>query len=303
MTTVNRVIACSAAIALVVGVAWYGIKGNPSRPASPAVVESPPGPSSERIPAQGKPAVATDVAESIPWARADSQSAGRWFSALRARAEGGDVVAQRDLAEIYQRCSVYSLSPANMYSTLDAYARMRGAADNAYDDIKKRFAAGCSEVNGGQVILKDDYDRWFELAASQGDPYSKVVVASHNWSSLKSSDYRTLARDVVHSADPEALFALGDLLALAPEDAELAEFKAATGGPYSSYAWGIVACRLGASCSAGSYRMDSLCINTGNCGAGDFEDAIRTNMVPAGQQEALDRAIGEVQRIVGKKPS
>lgn len=302
MAIVNRIVALSVAAVLVSCAAWYGIGKYQSRPVVPTA-EGASEQSGEHSSVKGVPAISGNVVESIPWARADSHLAGSWFAELRSRAEAGDVVAQRDLAEIYQRCSVFSLSPANMYSTLDAYARIRGVQEGAYDEIKKRFAAACSGVDGGQVIPQEAYGNWFERAAAQGDPYSRVAIASRNWSDLKSGDYQSLARDVVNSADPEAIFALGDLLALAPETAELAEFKSGMAGPYSSYAWGIVACRLGADCSGGSYRMDSLCVNTGICGTGDFEDAIRTQAVPVGQQEALDKAIAEVQGIVGKKPS
>lgn len=302
MSSVNKIVAVSVVAVLVAGVAWYGV-GKYQSPPTVSTVAGASEQSSGHPVAKGGAAASVNSIESIPWARAESHVSGSWFADLRSRADAGDVVAQRDLAEIYQRCSVFSLSPANMYSTLDAYARIRGAPEGAYDDIKKRFAAACSGVDGGQVIPQEAYGNWFERAAAQGDPYSRVAIASRNWSELKPGDYQSLARDVVNSADPEAIFALGDLLALARETAELAEFKSGMTGPYASYAWGIAACRLGADCSSGSYRMDSLCVNTGICGTGDFEDAIRTQAVPVGQQEALDKAIAEVQRIVGKKPS
>ncbi|MGG6317660.1 hypothetical protein ACQ5SB_14600 [Stenotrophomonas geniculata] len=239
--------------------------------------------------------------DAIDWAHLEPRDAESRFLELRSRAEAGDVVAQRHLAELFQRCSVFSLSPSNMYSTLDAYARIRGVSEGAYNGIKKRFAATCSSVDGGQVIPQDAYMGWFERAARQGDPYAKVTLASKNFSNLKANDYQALARDVVNSADPEAIFALGDLLALAPQGADLAEYRSAVTGPYASYAWGIAACRMGADCGPASYRMDSLCINTGICGSGDYESAIRTDVVPAGQQESLDKAIGEVQKVVGNK--
>jgi len=190
-----------------------------------------------------------------------------------------------------------------MYATLDAYAHLSGKTQGAYDDIKKRFAATCSVVDGGDVILEEHYTKWFERAADHGDPYARIYMASSKWTSLKPGDYQLLARDAVNSADPEAIFALGDLLALAPEGTDLGAFNASATGPYANYAWGIVACRMGADCGAGSFRMDSLCVNSGVCGSENFEDAIRSRVVPAGQQESLDRAIGEVNRAVGKKPS
>lgn len=238
-----------------------------------------------------------------PESSLNTQDAATRFLELRSRAEAGDVAAQRKLGQLYQHCSVFSISHSNMYATLDAYARLSGKKDGAYDAIKKRFAATCSVVDGGDVILEEHYTKWFESAANHGDPYARIYMASSKWTSLNPDDYQLLARDAVNSADPEAIFALGDLLALAPEGTDLAAFNASATGPYANYAWGIVACRMGADCGAGSFRMDSLCINSGVCGSESFEDAIRSKVVPAGQQESLDRAIGEVQRAVGKKPS
>ncbi|WP_159091892.1 hypothetical protein [Stenotrophomonas sp. ZAC14D2_NAIMI4_7] len=248
------------------------------------------------------PRPGTGTSPSKDWAHLSSSAAESRFLELRGRAEAGDVIAQRQLAELFERCSVFSLSPSNMYSMLDAFARVRGASPTAYDGIKKRFSTVCSGVDGGQVIPKDAYMTWLDKAARQGDPYAKVALASKNYSKLQASDYQSLARDVVNSSDPEAVFALGDLLALAPQDSDLAEYRPAVTGPYANYAWGIAACRMGADCGSDSYRMDSLCVNTGICNSGDYESAIRTNAVPAGQQESLDKAIAEVQRVVGKKP-
>lgn len=284
------------------GAAWYGISASRNDPAPTRPIAEHLGPEHLSISPVARESP-SDMPGSKLWGNADSHSAAVRFNTLRSRAEAGDMMAQRELAKLYQQCSVFSLSPSNMYATLDAYAVARGVPQSAYDGVKKRFSATCSAVDGGQVIPQEAYTTWFERAANQGDPYSKVAVASHNWVTLKADDYLSLARDVINSGDPEAIFSLGDLLALAPESSNIAEFKSATTGPYANFAWGVVACRMGGDCGPGSHRMDSLCINTGICESGNFEDAIRNGAVPAGQQESLDRAIGEVQKVVGKRPS
>jgi len=126
-----------------------------------------------------------------------------------------------------------------------------------------------------------------------------VKLASFNNSALEDGDYQAIARQVIDSKDPEALFALGDLLALAPDSADLAEFRSLS-GPAEYYALGIVACRMGADCGENSYRMDSVCINMGVCGAGSFEDVVRSRLVPANQQEALQRAIAAANEIIAR---
>lgn len=302
MSQLRKVLTWSTIVIFAAGAVWFGISVYKTRatsgaPATNKTEQTIP----EHLTAASGSLGSYGAIESSLWKRADPKLAAERFSELLARAEAGDVVAQRDLANLYQRCSVFSLSPSNMYSMLDTFARMRGEPEGAYDDIKKRFSATCAEVDGGQVIPQVAYANWFERAARQGDTYSKIAIASANPTSLEPGDYQAIARDAVNSADAEAIFALGDLLVMAPESADLAEFKSVATGPYANYAWGIVACRMGADCGTGSFRMDSLCMNTGICGTAGFEDAIRTNAVPAGQQESLDKAIVEVQEVVRKK--
>lgn len=199
---------------------------------------------------------------------------------------------------MYERCAVFSLSPSNFYSTLDVFARLRGTPATVHDNIKKRFADACSAIDGGQAIPEDGYMEWYSLAAGQGDTYSMVKLALFNNSALDDGDYQSIVRHVLHSNDPEALFALGDLLALAPDSAKLGEFSSLS-GPAGSYALGIAACRMGADCGENSFRMDSVCINMGTCGAGSFEEVVRSRLVPADQQEALERAISAAIEITG----
>jgi hypothetical protein len=186
-----------------------------------------------------------------------------------------------------------------MYALMDLLARMRGEPESVHDSLKRRFSTACSGVDGGQVIPHIAYSEWYSLAARQGDAYAKVKVASMNSADLKSGDYRMIASDVALSADPEALFELGDLLALAPEGEDVGNFNAVDSA-FRSYAMSIVACRMGADCGESSYRLDAMCINLGVCAKGDYESVVRDQLVPAGQSERLDRAIDAVQNVVGK---
>lgn len=232
------------------------------------------------------------------WALADHRKASSSFAEAISKAEAGDVVAQRTVADFYSRCSLYSLSPSKFSSTLDTFARLRGEEPNAYDGLKRRMKATCGEVDGGRPIPRDLYFYWYERAARQGDAYSRVALASFNYQMLTPKDVRMIGQDVINAGDPEAIFALGDLLAIAPEGSAVGDHRPVA-SPYANLAWGIVACRMGADCGPGSFRMDALCMNTGVCDAGDFEQAVRSDMVPTGQQELLDKAIREVQNIVG----
>lgn len=238
--------------------------------------------------------------EESAWHRADTNSASVSFASLYSQAESGDIVAQRELAGIYERCSFYSQSPSTFNETVRSLAQDRGADASAYDEILLRYKATCSAVDGGQRIPNEAYRLWYEQAAKGGDTVSRIRLAASNSATLTDKDFQGMARDAANSADPDAIFALGNLLSLAPDSADLGEFSELSKGPYMTLAWGIAACRLGADCRPGSARMDEMCIAAGVCGSLDFEEGVRLDLVPQGQAAILERNIEDIQGLLGK---
>lgn len=256
-------------------------------------------------PASATNARAIDAPQVTPveksgWQRADTNSASVSFASLYSQAESGDIVAQRELAGIYERCAFYSQSPSTFNETVRSLARDRGAEAGAYDEILVRYKATCSAVDGGQRIPSEAYKLWYEQAAKGGDTVSRMRLAASNSATLTDRDFQGLARDAANTADPEAIFALGNLLSLAPESADLGDFREISKGPYMALAWGIAACRQGADCRPGSPRMDEICIAAGVCGPLDFEEGVRHDLVPQGQVAILEKNIRDIQGVLGR---
>lgn len=282
------------AFALAAGLFFVASHSNFKRSASKAEVAS-------VIPAAGPRTMESLQAppvEESSWSRTDTNSASILFASLYSRAESGDIVAQRELAGIYERCALYSLSPSMFNETVRGIARDRGAGASAYDEIILRYKATCSAVDGGQMIPTEAYMLWYEQAAKGGDTASRIRLATSNHGTLTDKEFRELARDATNSADPEAIFALGNLLSLAPDSADLGEFSGISKGPYLPLAWGIVACRLGSDCRPFSARMDEMCIAGSVCGSLDFEDGVRFDLVPQGQATILDKNVRDIEALI-----
>ncbi|MGV7197382.1 hypothetical protein [Xanthomonas axonopodis] len=222
------------------------------------------------------------------WASASSGQIDQDFHDTRTRAEAGDPVAQRQLAEMYERCALYSISPENFNSMLKMYADADKANAGRYFATGKRFSHYCNSIDNGKKIPLIAHELWYAEAAKRGDLIAQIKVASAPDSQTDEATYRSLIEKAFKSKDPDAIFALGDMLSLAKIPIELGNYGHPAGADYSEYAWELAACRAGASCGPGSFRMDAACIS-GLCNAPDFEAVIKRNFIPPAQLKFLER--------------
>ncbi|WP_234706282.1 hypothetical protein [Xanthomonas citri] len=238
----------------------------------------------------------TATHQSQSWASMSAAEINRTFHDTKNRAEAGDPAAQRQLAEMYERCSIYSISRENFAGTLDQFAKLKKENAVRYDSIKKRVSHYCNEIDGGNLIPTSAYELWYAEAAKRGDIIAKLKIASG--AAMRPEAYKGLVEETLKSKDPEAIFAVDEMLASSKGSSELGDYGPDEGGNYSEFAWAVAGCRAGADCGPGSYRMDLMCINFGVCDASNYEDAIRKNFVPTGQLKVLDKNVERIQSII-----
>lgn len=216
------------------------------------------------------------------------------FEKIRAEAERGSVVAQRQLSEIYGFCMPYSLNPTTQLRTLDALATPESTT--SMDQVKVRLVARCDRVDSGQPIPFEAITLWSEQAAKNGDVASIVQNRVMSLEPLTAEEATGLADAVLASRDPQALMEMFDLM-MRPIAEEMPDrYKRLAGNPLAGAAWGIAACRAGATCHSGSMMMDSLCISTGSCNYRSFEEFVFAEMVPPAQRK---RVIAMANEILG----
>lgn len=221
-----------------------------------------------------------------------------YFAEVKVAAENGDPQAQRELSTIYGECMSYSLSPQRYAATLDSLAAKSPASARAIASIKARHFKLCSAVDGGDVIPANAYSLWLEAAAESGDVVAEIRREARSLEPLSDERYVQLASSAIAEQDPQALFDLGDLLARVPQDRDIGRYNSVSGTPYAGYAWGIVACRLGLPCGAGSRIMDSLCVNTGACNHSSYESFVYSELVPIADRRRVQGLVAEVEEVV-----
>jgi hypothetical protein len=219
------------------------------------------------------------------------------FDLLKANAENGSAVAQRDLSEIYGLCMSYSLDPATQLATLDHMAKLKGGVTTGIEQVKNRLKARCGSVDGGQPIPKDAVDLWLQQAAKAGDPVANVRLRNMSQEPLSAEEVIQLSNLAADAHDPKLMLELSNLMSR-PVSGDIPEkYARVSGNPVAGAAWAISACRAGAACGNGTITMDTVCINTGACNYPNYESFIMGELVPEGDRARLNRIISEIKAI------
>ncbi|MEA9895571.1 hypothetical protein VDG04_02965 [Xanthomonas campestris pv. raphani] len=238
-----------------------------------------------------------DATPATTWASASSAEIDRDFHDTRNRAESGDPVAQRKLAQMYERCMLYSQSPENFRAMLEMYAQHTKEDAARFSAVAQRLSHYCDSIDSGKRIPMVAYQLWYAEAARRGDLIAQIKVATTIENQPTEAAYRELVAKAFQSRDPEAIFALGDMLSLAKASVDLGAYASQPGGNYSEYAWELAACRAGAECSPGSFRMDSACM-AGMCNGSSFESQIKHNFIPPAQLKFLERDVERIRSLL-----
>ncbi|MEA9577375.1 hypothetical protein VC218_00115 [Xanthomonas nasturtii] len=228
------------------------------------------------------------------WASATSTQIDLDFHETKHKAESGDPVAQRKLAQMYERCIMYSQSPQNFRGLMALFAKQDVEHAKRYAEVAERVSHYCDSIDGGKPIPSEAYQLWYAEAARRGDVIAQIKVATTVEHQPNEETYRALVAKAFESRDPEAIFAIGNMLSLAKTSVDLGSYASQMGGDYAEHAWELAACRAGAACGYGSYRMDAAC-SSGMCSnASGYESLIKYHFVPPGQQKFLEQ---DVERI------
>ena len=219
------------------------------------------------------------------------------FEQIKREAEHGSAKAQRQLSEIYAFCAPYSLGPEKWLAGLDNLATLAPASVNGITSVKKRLAMRCKEVDFGQPIPAEAYRLWAEQAAKGGDVASKIKIRTWATQPLLAGETSVLLDEVFSSSDADALLEMSQLMSR-PVTGELSgRYQQITGDPTAGAAWGIAACRAGASCGEGSLMMDSICMSTGKCNYSNYEDFLMSEVVPPGERARMNLIVSNILRM------
>ena len=182
-----------AVVAALAGVAlWWNV---------PATQRDAPGGKAQVAPSPADAEVRANASASRP-IQGRSLAAGRVeaFEALKQRAEAGDAVAQRLLAQTYADCFFVNIDREAFQSSVEIKKNLLNddASKRLMEQAASERIAECDAVEGGDPLPLDLSARWFAKAAENGDLAARAMVRANTrrraWaggSTLRTARYRT----------------------------------------------------------------------------------------------------------------
>ncbi|MGH8108772.1 MAG: hypothetical protein ACREO1_08685 [Arenimonas sp.] len=229
------------------------------------------------------------------------------YAALKAYyeplAEKGDPYARRVIAQIYEYCVGYSRSPKMYTDTINDLIRLKPENKVRLLSIKSKTEQRCALLDNGLPITKELIDFSWAQASEAKDSLATLKIATQllvmNPDKAPQGKALNLFIDkAINEADPETLFATGELLSLNNSSSAYHDLS----GPINGYAWQIAACRRGGTsmCGPSSNLMSSVCTGLGDCTSANFEAAIRYSTPPS-QASQLNDALVHIENFLHKK--
>lgn len=223
------------------------------------------------------------------------------FEALKQRAEAGDAVAQRLLAQTYADCFFVNLDREAFQSGVEVKKNMLNddASKRLMEQAASERIATCDAVEGGDPLPLGLSPRWFAKAAENGDLAARAMVRANNLNRQDPAETAQLLEEVLASGDPAAVFTFGISLrnSFATSNSEPTEPLAT--GELATKAWMVAGCRMGYECEPSGRVMNSACLELGGCTGEDVETYLRRELPTDGERAELDRRVSEILALVG----
>ena len=229
--------------------------------------------------------------------------AAREFRALKTRAEGGDAVAQRQLAFRYGNCIVVNVGPQRFVASYDNLATFTKDPTSAklLPQVARLVADDCAVVDGGAVIPMEAFTLWLEQAAKHGDLAAQMRLRVHRMDFPQGDALRDVVEQVIASGDPAAMFVLGDVVSATKSDQGLGRYADVAQGSVAGYAWYIAACRQGLDCGPQSRIMYGTCLAMVTCADTDYETFVRQHLVAGEEGALLDEKVAEITSLLNER--
>lgn len=223
------------------------------------------------------------------------------FAALKQRAEAGDRVAQRLLAETHADCYFVNEDRDAFISTMDM--RKRSLSDKRQigflEQATRERIEKCDAVDGGGPLDPLLAGHWYAEAAKRGDLAARAMVRAQVLKRYDPAETEQLLEEVLASGDPAAVLYFGATLR---EDAAVTSgepTEALTTGALATWSWMVAACRMGYDCGPTSRGMASNCLDTLRCAGEDMDTHVLTRELSTDdERRELERRVAEILGLI-----
>lgn len=222
------------------------------------------------------------------------------FNALKLRAEAGDRVAQRLLAETYADCYFVNLDREAFMSSLDVKKQLLGDTNQkrVLEQATRERIARCDAVEGGGQLEPQLAAYWYGEAAKRGDLAARAMVRGQELSRHDPIVTARLLEEVLASEDPAAVFHFGITLRVDDALNSGSPTEALATGAMASWAWIVAGCRMGYDCGPASRVMESNCLEVNGCTGEDLDAYVRNELPTDADRKDLERRVTEILRLV-----
>ncbi len=218
------------------------------------------------------------------------------YRTLKQRAEAGDAVAQRLVAQLLLDCAYIYDHPLK-FTPLELSDIPADSPESLSIDAHRALRQNCAQVEGGARVTQQDAQRWYEKAAESGDLAAWAIVNMLRHPPLSADEAKRFLEDVIASKDPVAVFAYGNVMG-GPVTENLGKGYESLVSNNASLAWMLAGCRMGMDCGPESPLVNNLCLQQGLCKKGDYEQAMKSQIESEADREALDQQIEAVLAIL-----
>ncbi len=225
----------------------------------------------------------------------------RVFKELKQRAEAGDAVAQRLLAETYADCLFVNLERDEFLSGVENRKRLLSdeAQVRVLEEAARNRIGKCDAVDVEDATRLELAAQWFATAADNGDLAARAMVRASNLNRQDPAEAAQFLEDVLASGDPAAVFMFGGTLRQDAFAGKGGPSEPLATGELATQAWMVAACRMGYECGPSGRVVETICLEMSDCAGEDLETYVQRQLRDEAQREELERRVGEILALTG----
>ncbi|NOT87172.1 MAG: hypothetical protein HOP03_03210 [Lysobacter sp.] len=210
---------------------------------------------------------------------------------IRQAAEGGNLVAQRRLSELYEDCKAFDGALRSSLDMLRNLAKTDQLSQPTIQLLLHDYNRLCTQAAADLRKNSGLAQYWLHKSAKAGDVTSEMRYFARTVPTLSPTQFRYFVDKVSASGDPDAMFELSLLVPKLKGDWPDPEQAPAFKGQAAQFAWIMASCRAGYDCARGSRLMHLLCISDFACGDPNYERYLSVSSHYDAQRPQVEKLI------------
>lgn len=225
------------------------------------------------------------------------------YATIKSRAEAGEPLAQRRLAELYGDCLAMRGVFATNMSLLPDMGRAEPASKPRIDKVLAERRRLCTPAEQANDARPETYVFWNDQAAKRGDLVAIMRQVASQQGDPALEDLQRVLDVVARQGDAADVYEVSRLLPRFKAKWPDPETAPAFEGPLAADAWVLAACNAGLECGKGSKLLELACISMFSCRHPDYRSLLQHERgLDAAAMAKLDAAIAVIDRKVLARP-